>query len=208
MADLNSYQVHTLALAIGETIQIDATGEYVGCIKSDGKVKVGVDNTTRQPLEQGLTFRTVVGDQFKSLQIENISGALNEIELAVGEGRITDSRLSLNSEVKVASIGDPVDIGTIPNMVPDVPTVFDTLTTPAIAAGTAYAVAPIANQREIIIQAFTGNTGNIRVCESNSTVLGPSLTPGQSITLNINQTLYVSNATGASQFFTYLRIGG
>lgn len=206
MANLNSYQVHAVILAAGDVVQIDVTGEYVGCIKSDDIFRVGVDNNTKQPLEQGLTFRTVEGENFTSIQIENTSDEENEIRLAIGEGQITDSRLSLNSSININGIADPVDIASLPDVKETVAATFIESTDKTINNGATVALNATGNQREIIISAEDTNTGPIRIGETTSTGQGLKLWPGGVISLPVNVQLYAKNNSGASQKFTFVRI--
>jgi len=191
MANLNSYQVHGLTLAAGEWVQLDITGEYIGCIKSNAAFKVGADDNTPQPMEQGLTFRTVAGESFTSIQILNTSASSNSIELAVGEGQITDARLSLTADLTLSAnngISDLIDI--------------------SIAAGVSAQVAAVnLNRREILIQNLSGNTSLFRVgATTAASARGVELMPGQTLTLETTAEIWAFNSDAGAQSLAVVEV--
>ena len=191
MANLNSYQVHKFTLAAGESLQLDVTGEYVGCIKSLDKFKVGVDSNEAQQMEQGLTFRTVEGDRFELLEIVNSSADANEIELAIGDGQITDNRLSLNSAVNVNGISDLA-----------VPETFLT-GNGSVDPGERVNIAPSPGQREILIQNPDTSPGSIRIGVDD---FGLYVYPGETISLQVNAVVRVYNQGANARGYRYLQI--
>lgn len=189
MTGLKNYQHWSYTIPIGGEIIISTSGHYLVCLDATAAFEVGVDGSRGQFLESGLGFFMPQGEEFQRVIVTNTSGAPNTIKLAIGRGNFKDSRLSLTGKVGLtvaANIDDSADT--------------------AIANAVQTAIAGSVNQREIIIQADPGNTGNLRVAASAVGSRGAWLQPGQSIALATAATVYVTNDSGGSLNYAFMKV--
>lgn len=176
------------SLQANEGLSLDVTGGFIRVLSATGAVRIGVDDYTPVEIPVGVGYRVPNG--FTRIRIEDASGAVNAIEIAVGVELVTDDRLTASATLTV----DVVENGTLAG---------STLT--AILTTATEVIAALAGRKQLIISADPSNTDNLTVEDSAGNLFG-WLQPGQSVTLETSAEVEVTNPSGLTQNIGYAEI--
>lgn len=108
MAASEIYRVYTVKVPPSSATSIQAEGTYVApLVSSLDDFEIGLDDGPTSFMQVGLQLRTLNGERFTRVNIENTDAALTlTLQIAVGIGDLRDARLSLTGIVTVKGQGN------------------------------------------------------------------------------------------------------
>lgn len=183
MAGLEVYQEYPANVPAGEVLTIDTTGNYISCLSSNIDFAVGVDNSEPQFFTAGLKARTIAGEPFRNVQIDNRAGASPlTASVGIGTGDLEDNRLTTVSGVSISKA-----------------TILDTVADVSVANAAAPVVlAALTTRRRAYIQNLDG-AATVRVGDSTVTATrGLRLGPGERQTFETTEAIHVRNDSGTA----------
>ena len=182
MASSDVYNVFKdLKVAAGAEETLVIVGSFVQVLDANQGFKVGLDRSPTQFIQAGLGISAEQGERFKTLTIDNSENAAElTVTVAVGTGRLRDSRLSLTGDISTAT-----------------PTSLSSADDVHLPANTA---SPIllsnASRKEAIITNPKTNSLLIRIGDSHvGAARGMELHPGQTLILGTEAEIWGYSAS-------------
>jgi hypothetical protein len=150
-SEVNIYQFFRRTIAAGEIIKINAWGNYVTILASNGNsnIKISISGQALQEIPKGLSVKLPQDTNFTYLEFYNTEAAPVTIEIALSSGEIRDSRNVITGTVNVDQVGSS--------------TASDNAEATIGNLAEVQLLAVNANRKSLSIQAKDTNTGKIYV---------------------------------------------
>ena len=175
-------QIFSYTLDPGANMAINGAGRFFRILEADGDVGVAIDAQPENVMKAGHGFELAEGQRFGRLRIFNRAAGSQTIEIALGLGRFSDSRMA-------GSVGTKE-------------TMPDTFTSgaPVAALNAATTLIGAANsaRREAVLVNDGAGTIYIGGAAGAAAGQGLPLAAGQPLTLDTTAAIYARNDSGAA----------
>lgn len=180
---------HTLDIPAGETVHLDAVGQFFYLLEASTKVKIKIPGMGEMPHNAGTGQRAQEGGYFDRLEIHNPSTSTATITIFVGvESGYIDNRLN------VIASRQPMNVFDQPTRVKASETTEipanDELTFPGDFTATDY-------HRKALVVANMNQELNLHIADADGNVLLPVF-PGTSVLFPSSSSLKVVNPNGTA----------
>ncbi len=179
---LKEFRVYKFTVPAGGVLPVHVTGKYIACLSATGTFQIGLDGEPATDFFAGLKARLPEGEQFKLIRLKDTSGAANTIEIVIGHGDFTDSRLVLSGGLSLTKA-----------------TNFDGLADVTVGAGASAVIMAAKGARREAIIANTDATITVRIGGAGvGAANGIPLAPGATLTLATSAEISAYNPGGAA----------
>jgi hypothetical protein len=197
---MNSYP---LTVSSGGVMHLDVVGSFVSVTEATNAFRMTIITKQgmrgRFKMDQGISYHIPHNDPvnvnqgFTRLEIEEIAGAQNTIELLVGSDEIQDNRLNVISSVTVIDGNAATLDGTADN---------------SIAAGAAEVIAAAnTNRNYAIIGNPAANAGAFRISGADAAAAtGVELLPGEKMEIRGTAAISAWNLGGVAQSISIVEV--
>lgn len=182
---MSQYAIRSFTIPANGTVSYSRPADFLSCLEAggDGLFLVRFDDGSANDFEAGLTIKPEA--EFKRIELINETSSAMVVRLAFGRGDITDSRLSIQGSIKTQEI---------------VPDTFITYA-PAVCPSGANTLTSSQNsdRSRVILRTLADAPGTVFVTHALSSGAGAGLPlePGESLTLETSDGVYIRNDTGS-----------
>lgn len=174
------YATLSLSLAAGEELRLALAGSYVACLEASAAFEFALGDDSYSDFFQGLKLRAA--EPFQSIRLHNPGASALAVTLAVGDGDLSDSRLSATAPLEIKSPGG-----------------FASSADVLVGAGLAATVAAAdPDRREVFVSSLASNTDPLRVRPVGGAG-GLELLPGSTVILTTTAAVEVYNPAASGQ---------